>query len=288
MSNTPNLDQIMASALQTIRAANWETWQPDPGDTWIVQHLFGNQPPLTNGILQFYLWGCTWIWQRPILPLEQQRVVNGLTTRWHTDSFNFDYSWLQEVLSFVWAIAELRTATPQQMEAVRQEFLAHMPDGVFPGIDTLVPGLAHTKQVPGFGLPVPSVLQSPAWQQPHWETTVGLNGLYIATTWGLQLNIYGLPGSGSWGSQTELYGFFPDGTYFYFPSREEAGAHFQNPRGHKALEGRYKVDGNQIQILDARNGQIHTSAFSMNTDRTELEFYGKTFTRIADSTGLRG
>ena len=108
-----------------------------------------------------------------------------------------------------------------------------------------------------------------------------------AATFGLQLDVTGPPGSGSWGSTTEFYGFFPDGAYLYFPSRNEVGAHLLDPSGHKAYEGRDEVVESTMRLYDASNGATNTSDFSATPDRHELKFYGKTFTWISDTSGLR-
>ena len=109
-----------------------------------------------------------------------------------------------------------------------------MPDGAFPGVDCPVPGAAAAAAIEKAKIP-PSTLATPD------ATGVALDGLYEATTFGLQLDIYGPPGSGTWGSTTEFYAFFTDGAYLYFPSRDEVGAHMLDPVGHKAYEGRYEV-----------------------------------------------
>ena len=107
-------------------------------------------------------------------------------------------------------------------------------------------------------------------------------------TVGFQPNVFGPPGSGSWASQTELYAFFPDGEYMYFPSPQEAGAKLSNPRGYKALGGHYEVSGGSIVLLDEGNGQTYTSEFSASPDGSAITLYGKTFTRIGETAGLRG
>ena len=160
------------------------------------------------------------------------------------------------------------------------DLVAQVSDGTFPGVDCPVPGAEAAAAIERAKIPA-STLASP-------ETTgVALDGLYSATTFGLQLDIYGPPGSGTWGSTIEFYAFFPDGAYLYFPSQSEVGARMQDPAGHKADEGRYLVVDTTIRLYDAANGQTNSSDFSATPDRHELTFYGKTFTWIADGSNLR-
>jgi hypothetical protein len=118
-------------------------------------------------------------------------------------------------------------------------------------------------------------------------TGVALDGLYSATTFGLQLDITGPPGSGSWGSTIEFYAFFHDGTYLYFPSEQEVGAHILDPSGHKAWSGQYEVSAGVIRLYDASDGTTNTSDFNSTPDGTHITFYGKDFTRIGATTNLR-
>lgn len=275
-----DLVELLADALKRVREMDWTTWQPQPGDARIAEYLFANQPPLTNGILYGYLADCAWIWQRPIPPAEQQRARDRLVKLWTEDGLALDFSCLNEVLSFVWLFEGLQSATPVQQEAVRQQLVRSIPFGSFPGVDVDIPGIAAAKQALGPLVP-PSTLRAPT------QTGVALNGVYLATTSNFQLNIYGPPGSGNWVSQTELYAFFPDGQYLYFPSRQEAGAHLLDPKGHKAYEGTYEVSGNKIKIYDGSNGKTNTSDFSVSADRKQVTFYGKTFDWISKTTGYR-
>ena len=116
---------------------------------------------------------------------------------------------------------------------------------------------------------------------------VALDGLYSATTFGLQLDVTGPPGSGTWGSTTEFYAFFSDGSYLYFPSANEVGAQLQDPVGHAAYGGQYEVHGATLRLHDASNGQTNTSDFTSSADGALISFYGKEFTRIGDTAGLR-
>ena len=169
---------------------------------------------------------------------------------------------------------------PAALEALRVDLLAAVPDGAFPGVDCPVPGADAAAAIEQAKIPV-STLATPD------ATGVALDGLFEATTFGLQLDVTGPPGSGSWGSTTEFYGFFTDGAYLYFPSRNEVGAHLLDPSGHKAYEGRYEVVGATLRLYDASNGATNTSDFTATPDRRQLTFYGKTFTWISDTSGLR-
>ena len=155
-----------------------------------------------------------------------------------------------------------------------------MPDGRFPGVDVPVPGAEAAAAVEQAKIPV-STLSAPD------VTGVALDGLYSATTFGLQLDVLGPPGSGTWGSTIEFYAFFPDGTYFYFPSASEVGAHIQDPSGHKAWHGQYEVTGATIRLYDASDGKTNSSDFSSTPDGKQLSFYGKSFTRVGDTANLR-
>ena len=280
LGKNENFVEMLGHALKSVLEMDWTTWRPQPGDFRIAEYLFADQPPLTEGILQAYLGNCAWIWQRPIPLAEQKRVRDALVKLWLEDGLDLDFSRLNEISSFVLMFREIASAIPAKQEALRQELSRNLPIGAFPGIDVEIPGIAAAKEMLGPLFP-PSTLRSPA------KTGMALDGLYLANTSGLQLNIYGPPGSGTWGSQTELYAFFPDGSYLYFPSGQEAGAHFKDPKGHKAYKGSYEIVGRQIKIYDGSNGKTHTSDFSVSKDGMKLKFYGKTFTRVADTTGLR-
>lgn len=271
---------MLARALKTVRETNWATWRPQPGDSRIAEYLFADQPPLTEGIFQIYLANCSWIWQRPIPVSEQNRARKALVKLWMDDGLDLDFSRLNEISSFVLMFREIATATHAKQEALCQELSRNLPVGAFPGIDVEIPGMAAAKEMLGPLVP-PSTLSSPA------KTGRALDGLYLANTSVYDLNIYGPPGSGTWVTKTELYAFFPDGSYLYFPSAHEAGAHIQDPKGHKAYKGNYEIVGQQIKIYDGSNGKTHTSDFSVSRDGKQLKFYGKTFTRVADTTGLR-
>ncbi|MFI5226571.1 MAG: hypothetical protein ACHQ3P_07850, partial [Candidatus Limnocylindrales bacterium] len=174
----------------------------------------------------------------------------------------------------------IQSLAPAALEELRVDLLAAVPDGSFPGVDCPVPGAGAAEAIEKAKIP-PSTLATPD------ATGVALDGLYEATTFGLQLDIYGPPGSGTWGSTTEFYAFFTDGAYLYFPSRDEVGAHMLDPVGHKAYEGRYEVVDATLRLYDASNGATNTADFTATPDKHQLTFYGKTFTWIADTANLR-
>ena len=280
MTNKQKLDELMQAALKIVQDMDWKTWHPQPGDAWIVERYFEDQPPLTDGILQWYLTDCAWIWQRPITPFEQERVKSTLLERWMKDSLDMEYTWVREILCFVWLPQQMYRATPGEREAMRAQLAAQIPDGAFPGIDTLVPFVAEAESA------LTPKISASTLRTPD-ETGVALDGLYLGTNRIFDLNIYGPPGSGTWVDKTELYAFFPDGQYLYFPSREEAGRHLQDPKGHKAYGGAYEISNGQLKLYDNSNGQTNTSPFGASADAREIKFYDKTFTWSADTTGLR-
>ncbi len=280
MTTSPATDAVIAAAHAQVRSVDWSTWQVPPGDARVSEYLFADEPPLTNGLLAEYFTTCSWIWQRPIQDDEGQRATAALEATWTDRGLAQDYAPLFDVLSFVALPGVIQALEPAAIEALRVELLAAVPDGAFPGVDCPVPGAAAAAAIEQAKIPA-STLATPD------ATGVALDGLYEATTFGLQLDIYGPPGSGSWGSTTEFYAFFTDGAYLYFPSRDEVGAHILDPVGHKAYEGRYEVIEATLRLYDASNGATNTSDFTATPDRHQLTFYGKTFTWIADTANLR-
>jgi hypothetical protein len=284
MATRTKLAEVLAAAQAEVRAVDWTTWQVPPGDARIAEYLFADQPALTNGLTIGYLNACAWIWQRPLAPAEQSRAASALIVLWADKGSAQDYGPLLDVLSLTVLPNHLQGLSADEVEAIRRELLSQVPDGHFPGIDGPVPGAeaaaevaeaAHRASIP------PSDLATPD------RTGVALDGLYSATTFGLQLDITGPPGSGTWGSTTEFYAFFPDGTYLQFPSPSEVGRHIEDPVGHKAYGGSYEVSGSTLRLYDDDSGQTNTSDFTASPDRTKIAFYGKDFTRIADTGNLR-
>ena len=156
-----NLVEMLAKTLKSVREMDWTTWRPQAGDFRIGDYLFSNQPPLTERILQAYLGNCVWVWNRPILFAEQERVRDALVGLWLDDGLDLDFSRLNEILSFVWMFQELAGAAPKIRETVRQELLQSLPSGTFPGIDTEIPGMAAAKKTLGPLFPA-STLRSPS------------------------------------------------------------------------------------------------------------------------------
>lgn len=280
MATSEELTTALAAAHAQVRGIDWTTWQVPPGDARLAEYLFANQPPLTNGLLGTYLSTCSWIWGRPIAPEEQQRAAAALMALWLDRGVALDFAPLLDVLGFVALSDQIMAMPPATQEATRQELLAALPDGRFPGVDVAVPGAVAAAAVEQAKIPV-STLSTPD------ATGVALDGLYSATTFGLQLDITGPPGSGTWGSTIEFYAFFPDGTYLFFPSEQEVGAHIMDPVGHKAWQGQYQVGAGTIQLYDASDGTTNTSDFTATPDGDHISFYGKDFTRIGDTTNLR-
>jgi hypothetical protein len=274
------LTDVLAGAHAQVRAISWAAWQVPPGDARLAEYVFADEPPLTNSLLRGYFSTCSWIWQRPVAPDEQERVAAALITLWTDHGIAQEYAPLLNVLSVVTLSDQLSTLPPATVDKMRQDLLAVVPDGQFPGVDVAVPGADAAAAIEQAKIPV-STLSTPD------VTGVALDGLYSATTWGLQLDVLGPPGSGTWGSTTEFYAFFRDGTYLYFPSASEVGAHIQDPSGHKAWHGQYEVNTAAIRLYDASNGQTNTSDFSSTPDGKQISFYGKSFTRIADTANLR-
>jgi hypothetical protein len=280
MATSNGLIELLAAAHAQVRAVDWASWQVPPGDAPLAEHLFADEPPLTNGLVQGYLATCSWIWQRPIAPDEQQRVATALIGLWMDRGLDQDYAPLLDVLSVVALSERLATEPPATLGQLREELLQVVPDGKFPGVDVAVPGAEAAGAIEQAKIPA-SPLSAPD------VSGVALDGLYSATTVGLQLDIFGPPGSGTWGSTTEFYAFFRDGTYLRFPSANEVGAHIRDPVGHRAPHGEYEVAGATIRLYDASDGQTNTTDFSSTPDRKEISFYGKAFTRISDTDNLR-
>jgi hypothetical protein len=280
MAGAPDLPGLLAAAREAVEATNWSAWQPPPGDVWVAEHLFADQPPLTGGTFTGYLSFCTWLWQRPISPAEQERVRAALVQLWTEDGLDLEYTRIYNIMSLLWLLTSLQGLRPEEQEELRQQLVAELPDGSFPGVDTEVPGAQQAEAEKQAG--VEAFLD----QFPAPSPDVALDGLFQSTTFGLQLDITGPPGSGTWGTQTELYAFFPNGRYMYFPSPQEAGAELSDPQGHEEYRGSYEISTGRITLHDATNGQSNTSDYSVNPDRTAITFYGKTFTRIADTSGL--
>ncbi len=256
------------------------SWRVPPGDARLAEYVFADEPALTNSLLQGYLSTCSWIWRRPIVADEQQRVAAALTALWTEHGIAQEYAPLFDVLSVVALSDQLLTLPPATQDQMRQELAQSVPDGRFPGVDVPVPGAEAAAALEQAKIPV-STLSTPDL------TGVALDGLYSATTFGFQLDVLGPPGSGTWGSTIEFYAFFPDGTYFYFPSANEVGAHIQDPSGHKAWHGQYEVSGTTIRLYDASDGKTSTSGFTSTPDGKQLTFDGKSFTRIGDTANLR-
>lgn len=280
MGTSDGLTAVLAASHAQVRGIDWASWQVPPGDARLAEYLFATEPPLTNGLVGQYLTTCSWIWGRPITLDEQQRVVAALIELWARQGTAIEFEPLLDVLSVVALSDQLLSQPPATLERLRQELLDVVPDGRFPGIDVPVPGADAAAAIEQAKIPV-STLSAPDM------TGVALDGLYSATTFGLQLDILGPPGSGTWGSTIEFYAFFPDGTYFFFPSANEVGAHIQDPIGHKAWSGQYEVNAGTIRLYDASDGTTNSSDFTATPDGTHITFYGKEFTRIGDTTNLR-
>ena len=252
MAGSPSLDEVLAAAHAQVRAIDWTTWQPMPGDARIAEHLFGPQPELTTVLLNGYLSTCGWIWNRPVRPDEGQRVAAALASLWLDRGAALDFAPLVDVLSIAWLPGTLQRLPPDRQEALREQLLAQVPDGRFPGVDVPVPGAAAAAAAERAALP-PSTLTSPG------GTGVALDGLFQSTNFGLQLNIYGPPGSGTWGSTTEFYAFFPDGSYLYFPSGNEVGARLQDPRAQprvrRPLRG-HRGHASSLRRCERRNARV--------------------------------
>jgi hypothetical protein len=280
MATSEGLTGALAAAHAEVHAIDWTSWQMPPGDAYLADHAFGDEPALTNGLMGSYLSTCAWIWNRPITPDEQQRAVAGLLQVWIDNGLSLQYQPLFDVLSVAALPDVLRTMAPEATEEMRQELLALVPDGRFPGIDVAVPGAEAAAAIEQAKIP-PSTLSTPD------VTGVALDGLYLANTFGLQFDVLGPPSSTTWGTTTELYAFFPDGTYLFFPSPGEAGAHIQDPVGHKAWHGEYEVKDDTIRLYDASDGTTNSSDFTATPDRKQIKFYGKDFTWVSDTTNLR-
>ena len=130
---------------------------------------------------------------------------------WARHGTAIEFEPLLDVLGFVALSDQLLPLSPATLEGIQRELLVSVPDGRFPGVDVPVPGAEAAAAVEQAKIPA-STLATPD------ATGVALDGLYSATTFGLQLDVTGPPGSGTWGSTIEFYAFFADGTYLYFPS----------------------------------------------------------------------
>jgi hypothetical protein len=280
MATSDGLTEVLAAAHAQVRGVDWASWQVPPGDARIAEYIFADEPALTNGLLQGHLSTCSWIWQRPINPDEGQRVFPALLTLWAEHGHAQEYGPLLDVLSVVALSDQLLKLPPATADQMRQELLQVVTDGRFPGVDVSVPGAEAAAAIGQAKIPA-STLSAPD------VTGVALDGLYSATTSGLQLDITGSPGSGTWGSTIEFYAFFPDGTYLKFASANEVGAHIQDPSGHKAWHGQYEVAAATIRLYDASDGKTNSSDFSATPDGKQISFYGKSFTRIRDTANLR-
>ena len=281
MATSDGLTDVLAAAHAQVRGIDWASWQVPPGDARLAEYVFADEPALTNSLLQGYLSTCSWIWGRPIAPDEQQRVAAALVALWTEHGIAQEYAPLLDVLSVVALSDQLLTLPPATQEEIRQSTGAVRA--------TTAGSRASTCRFPA---PMPrrpsSRPRSRSRRSPTPDVTgVALDGLYSATTLGLQLDVPGPPGSGTWGSTIEFYAFFPDGTYFYFPSASEVGAHIQDPSGHKAWHGEYEVSGATIRLYDASDGKTNTSDFTSTPDGTQISFYGKSFTRVGDTANLR-
>jgi hypothetical protein len=280
MAISDALTGVLAAAHAQVRGVDWASWQVPPGDARLAEYVFADEPPLTNGLLGSYFATCGWIWNRQIGPDEQQRVAAALVTLWTVHGVAQEYAPLLDVLSVVALSDHLLTLPPGVPDQMRQELLELVPDGMFPGVDVPVPGADAAAAVEQAKIPV-STLSAPD------VTGVALDGLYSATTFGLQLDITGPPGSGTWGSTIEFYAFFTDGTYMFFPSASEVGRQIEDPVGHKAWHGRYEVTAGKIRLYDASDGTTNESDYVSTPDAKEITFYGKTFTHVGDTANLR-
>lgn len=280
MATSDALTALLAAAQAQVRSVKWASWQVPPGDARLAEYVFADEPALTNTLVQGYLSTCSWIWQRPIAPEEQQRLAAALMALWTEHGHAQEYAPLLDVLSIVALSDQLLTLPPATQDQMRLALRQSVPDGQFPGVDGPVPGAEAAAAVEQAKIPV-STLSAPD------ATGVALDGLYSATTFGLQLDVLGPPGSGTWGSTIEFYAFFTDGTYFFFPTASEVGRHIEDPSGHKAWHGQYEVAGTTIRLYDASDGKTNASDFSSTPDGKQITFYGKAFTRIGDTANLR-
>jgi len=131
--------EMLGDARKAVLELDWAAWQIPPGDVPLTSRWFADQPPLTNSFLQSYLAFCAWIWRRPISPLEQQRIRDTLLQHWTVVGSAANTSQLYDVVSLVWLFRELEKATAAEQELLRQQCVAHLPDGVFPAIDVAIP-----------------------------------------------------------------------------------------------------------------------------------------------------
>jgi hypothetical protein len=276
----PALTELLRAAHAQVRVIDWASWQLPPGDARLAEHTFADQPALTNTLVQGYFSTCSWIWARAINPDELQRVAAALIALWTEHGLAREYGPLLDVLSVVTLSDQLLTLPPTSLDEMRHALLEHVPDGKFPGVDVPVPSAeASAAAVEQAKIPV-STLSAPD------QTGIALDGLYSATTWGLQLDILGPPGSGTWGSKMEAYAFFPDGSYSYFPSESAVRAYIEDPIGHSAWPGQYEVVEATIRLYDASDGRTTASDFTSAPDGKQITLDGKSFTRIGDTANI--
>src|SRR4029079_3078651 len=101
---------------------------------------------------------------------------------WARHGTAIEFEPLLDVLSFIALPDQLVTLPPETVERMRRALLDFVPAGRFPGVDVPVPGAGAAAAVEQAKIPI-STLTTP-------ETTgVALDGLYSATTFGLQLDV---------------------------------------------------------------------------------------------------
>jgi len=133
----PDFLEMLADARKAVLEVNWSAWKIPAGDVPLTSRWFADQPPLTSRFFAQYLEFCGWIWQRPISPVEQQRAREMLIQHWAV--VGSDTSQQQAVLSLVWLFSALQNISPSRQESIRQQCVAHIPDGAFPGMDVPLP-----------------------------------------------------------------------------------------------------------------------------------------------------
>ena len=92
---------------------------------------------------------------------------------------------------------------------------------------------------------------------------------------------------GDVGHDDRVVRVLPGRDYLFFPSAGEAGAHIQDPVGHKAWHGEYEVKDGTIRLYDASDGATNSSDFTSTPDGKHLKFYAKDFSWVSDTTNLR-
>ena len=190
MAMSTELTEALARAHAQVRAIDWSTWQVPPGDARLAEYLFAPEPPLTNGLVGTYLSTCS-DWARPITQDETLRVVTRLggvvgQTR-HGDRVRAAPRRL-----------ELPSRSPtrscpfprRRSSGCGSNCLSPCPTASSRAWTSRVPGAEAAAAVEQAKIPV-STLATPG------ATGVALDGLYSATTFGLQLDITGPPGSGA-------------------------------------------------------------------------------------------